>query len=55
MIEDINDAPVLALALSVENEGIWTYDVKHFDKEKIWAKVKVLTTKDVIEMYPLED
>lgn len=55
LIEDINDAPVLALALSVENEGVWTYNVKHFDIEKVKARVKVLTTKDVLKMHPLEE
>ena len=25
-----DDAPLIALALSVENKGIWTFNIKHF-------------------------
>ncbi len=54
LIDDQDDWPFLALALTVENEGIWTYNTKDFDQEKIKARVKVLGTRDVLDLYPLE-
>ena len=54
LIIDIDDAPLIALALSVDNEGIWTYNTKHFKKDKLKGKVKILNIKDVIRMYPLD-
>ena len=54
LIIDIDDAPLIALALSVENEGIWTYNTKHFDKDSLKELVKILNIKDVIRMYPFE-
>jgi predicted nucleic acid-binding protein len=42
---DPDDFPFLALALSFENEGIWTND-KHFLKQKL---VKVWRTKDLLK------
>lgn len=54
MIRDKEDAPVLALALSTDNEGIWTYNTKDFDTEVIKKHVKILGTKDVLKLYPLE-
>ena len=41
---DVNDAPILACALAISNDGIWTED-KHFDKQDL---VKVWRTKDLI-------
>tara|TARA_Y100000310_G_scaffold344949_1_gene460708 strand:- start:7012 stop:7422 length:411 start_codon:yes stop_codon:yes gene_type:complete len=41
---DINDAPILACALAVQNDGIWTED-KHFDKQK---RVKVWHSSDLL-------
>ena len=41
---DPNDTPFIALALSVENEGIWTED-KHFMKQKrirIWKTIELM-------------
>ena len=54
LITDSDDAPLIALALSVENEGIWTYNTKHFNKDRLSGKVKVLNIKDVIRLYPIE-
>jgi predicted nucleic acid-binding protein len=54
LIIDLDDAPLIALALSVENEGIWTYNTKHFKKEKLKNIVKILNIKDVIKMYPFD-
>ena len=54
MIIDIDDAPLIALALSIDNEGIWTYNTKHFKKDELKGKVKILNIKDVIRKYPIE-
>ena len=54
LITDKEDSPLIALALSVRNEGIWTYNTKHFKKKKLEKKIKILTIKDVIEMYPIK-
>jgi predicted nucleic acid-binding protein len=40
---DIKDSPILACALSIPNEGIWTED-KDFDKQNT---VKIWKTKDL--------
>jgi len=40
LITDSDDAPLIALALSVENEGIWTYNTKHFNKDSIQKSKK---------------
>ena len=47
LTDDIDDAPIIALALSVDNEGIWTFNVKHFKQEIFGKRIRVLTTKDV--------
>lgn len=41
---DEKDTQFIALALSIENDGIWSND-KHFDKQK---KIKVLKTIDIL-------
>jgi len=41
---DINDSIFIALALSTENDGIWSQD-KHFELQNI---VKVWKTKDIV-------
>ena len=42
---DPKDTPFLALALAVENDGIWSDDT-HFEKQ---TKIKVWKTKDMIK------
>lgn len=54
LIIDLDDAPLIALALSIDNEGIWTYNTKHFKKDKLEGSVKILNIKDVISLYPFE-
>lgn len=54
LIDDPDDVPVIALAISVDNEGIWTYDVKHFDTKRIKERIKILGTKDVLRLYTVE-
>ena len=55
LTDDKEDAPIIALALSVDNEGIWTYNTKHFRQEVFGERIRVLSTKDVIKLYPLKE
>ena len=54
LTDDKEDAPIIALALSMDNEGIWTYNTKHFRQEVFGECIRVLSTKDVIKLYPLK-
>ncbi len=54
LTDDKDDSPVIALALSVDNEGIWTFNKKHFKQEIFGERIVVLSTKDVIKLYPLK-
>jgi len=47
LIDDPDDVPILALALSLDNAGIWTFDIKHFNTMRIAEKSRILTTDDV--------
>ena len=41
---DVDDAPFVALALSIENDGIWTED-RHFEKQnvvRVWKTAELL-------------
>lgn len=42
---DINDSPILACALAIPNDGIWTED-KHFKRQK---KVRVWKTEQLLD------
>lgn len=53
LIDDVNDVPVVALALAVKNYGIWTYDIKHFKKERLHPKIRLLSTKEVLGIHPI--
>ncbi len=53
LTDDKDDAPVIALALSIDNEGIWTHNIKHFRQKKFGKRIRVLSTQDVLELYPL--
>ncbi len=44
---DVNDAPFLALALSFDNNGIWSEDA-HFQKQ---YSVKVWTTEEMVRLF----
>ena len=55
LIEDRDDSPIVALALSVDNEGVWTYNTKHFKQEFFGERLRVLSTKDVIGLYPFKE
>jgi predicted nucleic acid-binding protein len=43
---DPKDAPILACALSMPNDGLWTED-KHLKKQ---GKAKVYNTQEMIEL-----
>jgi len=47
LIPDPDDAPVVALALAIDNEGIWTFNTRDFAPPRLLARVRVLTTGDV--------
>ena len=54
-IADKDDVPTLALALAVDNEGIWTFNTKHFRTEIVQKHVNILSTRDVVDLYrPME-
>ncbi len=55
LTDDKDDAPVIALALSIDNEGIWTHNIKHFRQKKFGERIRVLSTQDVLELYPLKE
>ena len=55
LTDDKDDSPIIALALSVDNEGIWTYNTKHFRQDIFGERIRVLSTKDVIKLYPLKE
>ena len=54
LIEDPDDVPIVAIALSIYNEGVWTYDAKHFLTKKLQNHIKILSTSDVVKMYPVK-
>ena len=51
LIQDKDDIPILALALAINNKGIWTFNTKDFKTEKIQKHVKIITTKDVKKLF----
>jgi len=55
LIKDPDDAPIVALALAVHNEGVWTYNTKHFLTEKVQSHITVLSTSDVLKKYPIDE
>ncbi len=55
LIQDKDDVPIVALALSIDNQGIWTYNTKHFRQEIFGERIRVLSTKDVLRLYPLDE
>lgn len=47
LIRDPDDVPVVALALSVDNDGIWTFNTKDFGTPAVKSRCRVLGTADV--------
>ncbi|MBM4250222.1 MAG: hypothetical protein FJ149_12555 [Euryarchaeota archaeon] len=50
LVTDADDWPLAALALSVENDGIWTFNKRHLDRVKKHS-IRLLNTSDVVRMY----
>lgn len=48
LIRDPDDVHFIALALSVENEGIWTFNTRDFMRSEILDIIRILTTGDVV-------
>jgi len=48
---DIEDVNYIALALSIQNDGIWSDDA-HFQKQD---KIKVFKTEDIVKLMEKED
>ncbi len=47
LIRDPDDVPVVALALSVDNEGIWTFNTKDFSDPRLLSRFRILGTAEV--------
>lgn len=47
LIPDPDDVPVVALALAVDNEGIWTFNTKDFSDPRLSSRCRILGTADV--------
>ena len=50
LVSDTEDWPLVALALSVDNDGIWTFNERHLEKARRQG-VRLLTTADVEKKY----
>jgi len=50
LVSDVDDWPLAALALSVDNEGIWTFNERHLEKVKKRG-IPLLRTSDVAKMH----
>ncbi len=44
---DPDDVPVVALALAVDNEGIWTFNTKDFSDPRLLPRLRILGTAEV--------
>lgn len=53
IIRDKDDIPILALALAVDNKGIWTFNTKDFETKEILKHVNILSTKDVKRLFSI--
>ena len=47
LIRDPDDVPVVALALAVDNRGVWTFNTRDFSGSALLARVRVLGTAEV--------
>lgn len=50
LVSDSDDWPLVALALSVENEGIWTFNERHLERARKHG-IRLLRTSDVVKKY----
>jgi hypothetical protein len=51
LIRDPDDVPVAALALAVDNRGIWTFTTRDFSRPALLARVRVLGTAEVKALF----
>lgn len=47
LIQDPDDVPVVALALAVDNEGIWTFNTRDFATRAVTSRCRILGAADV--------
>ena len=47
LVSDIDDWPLIALAMSVDNEGIWSFNEKHLSKSKSEG-IKIFSTSMIV-------
>jgi len=47
LIRDPDDVPVVALALAVDNDGIWTFNTKDFSGRRLLSRFRILGTAEV--------
>jgi predicted nucleic acid-binding protein len=47
LIRDLDDVPVVSLALAVDNEGIWTFNTKDFATPLVTSRCRILGTAEV--------
>ncbi len=52
LTDDPDDVPVVALALTVDNLGIWTFNTKDFSKPALTSRIAILRTSDVVTLVP---
>lgn len=52
LVLDVDDAPLVALALGMENDGIWTFNPDDFEPAARAGAVRLLRTADVALVYP---
>ena len=46
IIDDPDDIHVVALALAVSSEGVWTFDISDFSNPALQRRINVLTTSE---------
>ncbi len=44
LIRDPDDVPVVALALAVDNQGVWTFNTRDFSDPRLASRITVLGT-----------
>jgi len=50
LTDDPDDIPVIALALAIDNDGLWTFNRKDFSKPALRSRVNVLSTSEVCRL-----
>jgi predicted nucleic acid-binding protein len=50
LTDDPDDIPVIALALAIDNDGLWTFNKKDFAKPALRSRIKILGTSEVCRL-----